>query len=168
MSFLEENKLIYADPNESRERSLANFLKSCTRLDKRLLGDYISRPESLEVLKAFMQLLDFKDVCVWITPVASSRLILCQKPVADAMRDLLETFRLPGESQQIARITETFSEIYFATQPGMHVFLFFYCFIYPTLIAEVKTQDAVYVLAYSIIMLNTDLHNPQVRVGFPG
>jgi brefeldin A-resistance guanine nucleotide exchange factor 1 len=30
--------------------------------------------------------------------------------------------------------------------------------------AEVKSQDAVYVLAYSVIMLNTDLHNPQVRV----
>jgi hypothetical protein len=31
-------------------------------------------------------------------------------------------------------------------------------------LAEVKNEDAVYVLAYSIIMLNTDLHNPQIRV----
>lgn len=30
-------------------------------------------------------------------------------------------------------------------------------------VVEIKTEDAVYVLAYSIIMLNTDLHNPQVR-----
>ena len=30
---------------------------------------------------------------------------------------------------------------------------------------EVKSQDAVYVLAFSIIMLNTDQHNPQIRVG---
>jgi hypothetical protein len=30
--------------------------------------------------------------------------------------------------------------------------------------AEIKTEDAVYVLAYSVIMLNTDLHNPQIRV----
>lgn len=29
---------------------------------------------------------------------------------------------------------------------------------------EIKSEDAVYVLAYSVIMLNTDLHNPQVRV----
>ena len=29
---------------------------------------------------------------------------------------------------------------------------------------EIKSQDAIYVLAYSIIMLNTDLHNPQIRV----
>lgn len=41
-----------------------------------------------------------------------------QVTVAEAMRDLLESFRLPGESQQIARITETFAEIYFATEPG--------------------------------------------------
>jgi len=30
--------------------------------------------------------------------------------------------------------------------------------------AEIASQDAVYVLAYSVIMLNTDLHNPQNRV----
>lgn len=41
-----------------------------------------------------------------------------QKSVADAMRDMLETFRLPGEAQQIARITETFAEVYFAASPG--------------------------------------------------
>jgi golgi-specific brefeldin A-resistance guanine nucleotide exchange factor 1 len=31
-------------------------------------------------------------------------------------------------------------------------------------LAEIKSEDAVYVLAYSVIMLNTDLHNPQIRV----
>ncbi|KAH9951281.1 Sec7-domain-containing protein [Amylocystis lapponica] len=129
LSFLEENKLIYTDPDEPRALSLAKFLKSSARMDKRLLGDFISRPDNIEVLKAFLSLLDFKD-----------------KSVADAMRELLETFRLPGESQQINRITEMFAEVYFATKP-----------------AEVKSQDAVYVLAYSIIMLNTDLHSPQIR-----
>ncbi|KAI0721619.1 Sec7-domain-containing protein [Cerioporus squamosus] len=129
LAFLEENKLIYNDPDEPRPLSLAKFLKSSARIDKRLLGDFISRPENLELLKAFMTLMDFKG-----------------KPVAEAMRELLETFRLPGESQQINRITETFAEVYFATGPD-----------------EVKSQDAVYVLAYSIIMLNTDQHNPQIR-----
>ena len=32
------------------------------------------------------------------------------------------------------------------------------------ILAEVKNEDAVFILAYSIIMLNTDLHNPQIRV----
>ena len=44
-----------------------------------------------------------------------------QKSVADAMRELLETFRLPGESQQIDRIAEVFAKIYFASDPGKPV-----------------------------------------------
>ncbi|KZP23677.1 Sec7-domain-containing protein [Athelia psychrophila] len=131
LAFLEENGLIYADlsPDVPKARSLAKFLKNCTRLDKRLLGDFISRPDNLDLLNAFIGLFDFND-----------------KPVAEALRELLEAFRLPGESQQIARITETFASSYFASGP-----------------AEVKNEDAVYVLTYSIIMLNTDQHNPQVR-----
>jgi brefeldin A-resistance guanine nucleotide exchange factor 1 len=43
---------------------------------------------------------------------------ISKKPIADALRELLETFRLPGEAQQIDRITETFSKIYFASEPG--------------------------------------------------
>lgn len=62
ISFLEDNKLIYADPNESRPHSLAVFLKSCKRLDKRLLGDFISKPDNGELLKEFMRLFDFKNV----------------------------------------------------------------------------------------------------------
>jgi len=38
------------------------------------------------------------------------------------MRELLESFRLPGEAQQISRITETFAEIYFASGPGIGFF----------------------------------------------
>lgn len=34
------------------------------------------------------------------------------------MRELLETFRLPGEAQQISRITEVFASVYFAAGPG--------------------------------------------------
>ncbi|TIA87609.1 hypothetical protein E3P81_03875 [Wallemia ichthyophaga] len=109
--------------------SVAKFLKQCARLDKRLLGDYISRPENSEVLKSFMSLFDFRDLSI-----------------ADSMRQVLETFRLPGEAQQIARITEVFAEHYFSFAPE-----------------GIRSQDSVYVLAYSVIMLNTDLHNPQNR-----
>jgi hypothetical protein len=42
------------------------------------------------------------------------------------MRELLETFRLPGEAQQIARITETFASIYFAAGPGTIVCVGYY------------------------------------------
>jgi brefeldin A-resistance guanine nucleotide exchange factor 1 len=64
LAFLEENGVIYKDlaPGETRELSLAKFLKSCTRLDKRLLGDFISKPDNIELLKAFIGLFDFKGV----------------------------------------------------------------------------------------------------------
>ncbi|KAF8163113.1 Sec7-like domain is implicated in guanine nucleotide exchange function [Crassisporium funariophilum] len=131
LAFLEENGLIYANVSAdiTRARSLAMFLKDCTAIDKRLLGDFISKPDNIEILKAFIDLFDFKN-----------------KPVAEAMRELLEAFRLPGEAQQISRIAETFASAYFAAGP-----------------AEIKTEDSVYVLAYSIIMLNTDQHNRQIR-----
>ncbi|GAA5820135.1 hypothetical protein JCM3770_005386 [Rhodotorula araucariae] len=129
LKFLEEHGIIYADPSIPRPESLARFFKTTPRLDKRLLGDYISRPDQLDVLKAFMRLMNFEG-----------------KIICDAMRELLEAFRLPGESQQIARITETFAEVYFETKPP-----------------EIRSQDATYVLAYSVIMLNTDQHNSQVR-----
>ena len=41
-----------------------------------------------------------------------------QKPMVDAMREMLEALRLPGESQQIDRIAETFASVYFASKPG--------------------------------------------------
>lgn len=92
-----------------------------------------------------------------------------QKIVCDALRELLEQFRLPGESQQINRITETFAEIYFATNPRALRFPSCGvsaesgadpCFLST---AEIKSQDAVYVLAYSVIMLNVDQHSAQIR-----
>ena len=64
LAFLEENNLIYHDLSDeiTRPQSLAKFLKSSTRLDKKLLGDFISKPENLDVLKAFVGLFDFREV----------------------------------------------------------------------------------------------------------
>ena len=69
------------------------------------------------------------------------------KRVDEALRDLLGAFRLPGESQLIERIVTVFSEKYCASST-------------PEGIAD---KDAVFVLTYAIILLNTDLHNPNVK-----
>ncbi|KAL1365309.1 hypothetical protein HN51_013361 [Arachis hypogaea] len=63
-----------------------------------------------------------------------------------ALRIFLESFRLPGESQKIHRVLEAFSERYFEQSPDVLV-----------------NKDAALVLSYSIIMLNTDHHNVQVK-----
>jgi Sec7-like guanine-nucleotide exchange factor len=64
-----------------------------------------------------------------------------------AIRKMLNSFRLPGESQKIERIMECFAEQYHDQNPN----------------GVFKHADAVFVLSYSVIMLNTDAHNPQVK-----
>jgi Sec7-like guanine-nucleotide exchange factor len=75
-----------------------------------------------------------------------------------AIREFLESFRLPGEAQKIIRILEHWSRQFYAQEPGIFA-----------------SADAVYILAISVIMLNTDKHNPAVSmpfrtlsIGFPG
>ncbi|XP_057862656.1 brefeldin A-inhibited guanine nucleotide-exchange protein 2 isoform X2 [Cryptomeria japonica] len=63
-----------------------------------------------------------------------------------AIRSFLQGFRLPGEAQKIDRIMEKFSERY--------------CKCYPK---AFSSADTAYVLAYSVILLNTDAHNPMVK-----
>ncbi|KAI4380307.1 hypothetical protein MLD38_006512 [Melastoma candidum] len=63
----------------------------------------------------------------------------------DAIREFLKGFRLPGEAQKIDRIMEKFAERYCADNPGLF-----------------KNADTAYVLAYAVIMLNTDAHNPNI------
>ncbi|KAJ0032016.1 hypothetical protein Pint_13148 [Pistacia integerrima] len=65
----------------------------------------------------------------------------------NALRTYLETFRLPGESQKIQRILEAFSERLY-DQQSSEIFV---------------SKDSVFILCYSLIMLNTDQHNPQVK-----
>uniref|UniRef100_A0A3P8YFQ9 SEC7 domain-containing protein n=1 Tax=Esox lucius TaxID=8010 RepID=A0A3P8YFQ9_ESOLU len=65
-----------------------------------------------------------------------------------ALRTFLEGFRLPGEAQKIDRLMEKFAARYLECNQGQ---------------TEFVSADTAYVLAYSIIMLTTDLHSPQVK-----
>jgi brefeldin A-resistance guanine nucleotide exchange factor 1 len=67
---------------------------------------------------------------------------------ASALRLFLHKFRLPGEAQQIDRFMDTFSKEFYAQQGTNSIF---------------RNSDAVFVLAFSTIMLNTDLHNPNIK-----
>lgn len=64
----------------------------------------------------------------------------------EAIRTLLLGFRLPGEAQKIDRIMEKFAERYCKCNPKAFT-----------------SADTAYVLAYSVILLNTDAHNPTVK-----
>ncbi|KAG7192263.1 guanine nucleotide exchange protein for ADP-robosylation factor [Scheffersomyces spartinae] len=64
----------------------------------------------------------------------------------DALRMFLQSFRLPGEAQKIDRFMMKFAERYVSGNPNVFA-----------------NADAGYVLAYSVVMLNTDLHSPQIK-----
>ena len=110
--------------------SIVAFLRGTTRISKSVLGEYLSKKSNGHLLGAFLDMFDFTG-----------------KRVDEALRELLNSFRLPGESALIERIVAVFSEKYCgnATPEG------------------IANVDAVLVLTYAIIMLNTDQHNPNVK-----
>ncbi|CAM9587992.1 unnamed protein product, partial [Phaeothamnion confervicola] len=66
----------------------------------------------------------------------------------EALRAMVLKFRMPGEAQQIDRIMERFAERFHASNPTV-----FGC------------ADTAYVLAFSLMMLNTDMYNRNLKEG---
>jgi brefeldin A-inhibited guanine nucleotide-exchange protein len=68
-----------------------------------------------------------------------------KKRFVDALRTFLQSFRLPGEAQKIDRFMLKFAERYVLGNPNAFA-----------------NADTAYVLAYSVILLNTDLHSSKI------
>ncbi|KAA0713467.1 SEC7 and coiled-coil domain-containing protein 1 [Triplophysa tibetana] len=66
--------------------------------------------------------------------------------LVQALRQFLWSFRLPGEAQKIDRMMEAFATRYCNCIPGVF-----------------QSTDTCYILSFAIIMLNTSLHNPNVK-----
>nr|XP_060480336.1 brefeldin A-inhibited guanine nucleotide-exchange protein 2 [Panthera onca] len=112
---------------------IAQFLHQEERLDSTQVGDFLG--ESTRFNKEVMY-------------AYVDQLDFCEKEFVSALRTFLEGFRLPGEAQKIDRLMEKFAARYIECNQGQTLF---------------ASADTAYVLAYSIIMLTTDLHSPQVK-----
>ncbi|UXI21470.1 epididymal secretory protein E1-like [Sarcoptes scabiei] len=66
--------------------------------------------------------------------------------LVQALRQFLWSFRLPGEAQKIDRMMEKFAAHYCEQNPNVF-----------------SNTDTCFVLSFSVIMLNTSLHNPNVK-----
>ena len=131
--FLQQINLL---PKELDPQGVANFFRYTPGLSKVHLGEYLGDPDDFKVavLSAFVDTFDFVG-----------------QSVDGALRSFLESFRLPGEAQKIARILEIFARRYYEAS---RIDKEWSC---------LKNEDAAYVLCYSIIMLNTDLWSSQVK-----
>lgn len=92
IQFLQENGLLQAtfDPRE-----VARFLRDNAGLDKAMIGEYISKKKNVElrILENFVESFDFKSTRIDV-----------------ALRQYLETFRLPGEAPLIFLVMEHFAD----------------------------------------------------------
>lgn len=92
---------------------IAQFLRENPGLDKKMIGEYISKKKNVEIkiLKTFVKSFDFTNL-----------------RIDQALRLYLETFRLPGEAPLIFLVLEHFTDHW-------HVRLFkFVTFFHPSIV----------------------------------
>ncbi|XP_065568186.1 Golgi-specific brefeldin A-resistance guanine nucleotide exchange factor 1-like [Artemia franciscana] len=90
IQFLQEEGLL-STPLDSTE--VAMFLRNNSRLDKKMIGEYLSNRKNLEILDAFVKSFDFSN-----------------KRIDLALRAYLESFRLPGEAPLIDNLIQAFAD----------------------------------------------------------
>ncbi|KAL8272337.1 hypothetical protein Esti_003748 [Eimeria stiedai] len=144
----------------STPQEAAQLLLLQQGLNKKAIGEFLGADsqEAREVLGHFASLLSFEG-----------------QPIDVALRQFLRLFRLPGEAQKIDRIIEKFAERFFLDNQRMQ----------QQQQGEEEEQqeqqqeqgkeqqqgagcvlesaDCCYILAFSLIMLHTDLHSREVR-----
>ncbi|CAH1795724.1 unnamed protein product, partial [Owenia fusiformis] len=101
IQFLQDHGL-FSTPLQPNE--IVQFLKENPTLDKKQIGEYLSRKNNVDVLKAFVKSFHFEDL-----------------RVDESLRQYLETFRLPGEAPVISYLIEHFAEHWHQSNPGTHI-----------------------------------------------
>ncbi|QPH04686.1 hypothetical protein C2857_001893 [Epichloe festucae Fl1] len=116
--------------NSESPADIADFLLKEEKLDKAQIGEYLGEGDqhNIDTMHAFVDAMDFT-----------------KKRFVDALRQFLQSFRLPGEAQKIDRFMLKFAERYVMGNPNAFA-----------------NADTAYVLAYSVIMLNTDQHSSKI------
>lgn len=108
------------------------------KLDTEMVGEYLGgkRPKQEE---PFMEEIRLNFI---------RRLSMFNLNIVQGLRQFLVEggFRLPAEAQKIERLLESFSDVYVQENPSAF-----------------KDADACYIMATAVLMLNTSLHNPNLK-----
>lgn len=153
IKFLMENGIL---PDPLTAESVAKFFRSNPFVNKAAIGEYFGARQEFnqEVLKAYSLSFDWDS-----------------KGFFESFREFLESFRIPGESPVIEKIVDTWTKLYYHR----------YDVVEETPVEErgeaedapktrvrnthpvFRTLDACYVVAISIVLLNVDMYNPNVK-----
>ncbi|XP_061601768.1 Golgi-specific brefeldin A-resistance guanine nucleotide exchange factor 1 isoform X2 [Cololabis saira] len=90
IQFLQEKGLL-SEPLDNNQ--VAQWLRENPRLDKKMIGEYVSDRKNMELLDSFVNTFTFQGL-----------------RIDEALRLYLEAFRLPGEAPVIQRLLETFTD----------------------------------------------------------
>ncbi|XP_019411354.1 PREDICTED: Golgi-specific brefeldin A-resistance guanine nucleotide exchange factor 1 isoform X1 [Crocodylus porosus] len=90
IQFLQEKNLL-ATPMDNNE--VAKWLRENPRLDKKMIGEFVSDRKNIDLLESFVGTFSFQGL-----------------RLDEALRLYLEAFRLPGEAPVIQRLLEAFTE----------------------------------------------------------
>ncbi|XP_021370239.1 IQ motif and SEC7 domain-containing protein 1-like isoform X4 [Mizuhopecten yessoensis] len=114
---------------------VARFLITRKGLSKQMIGEYLGNLQN----EFNMEVLHY----------FAQEIDLAGLQVDMALRKYQACFRMPGEAQKIERLMEAFASRY--------------CVCNPDQVKNFKNLDVVFLLAFAIIMLNTDLHNSNIK-----
>ncbi|XP_033333040.1 brefeldin-resistant Arf-GEF family protein schizo isoform X8 [Megalopta genalis] len=120
---------------ENSPQGVARFLISRKGLSKQMIGEYLGNLQNTFNMA--------------VLECFSHELDLSGMQVDVALRKFQAYFRMPGEAQKIERLMEVFSQRY--------------CQCNHDVVTRLRSPDTVFVLAFAIIMLNTDLHTPNLK-----
>ncbi|XP_029652107.1 IQ motif and SEC7 domain-containing protein 2 isoform X2 [Octopus sinensis] len=115
--------------------NIAKFLLTRKGLSKQMIGEYLGNLQN----PLNQEVLDY----------FAEEIDLSGLQVDVALRKFQSSFRMPGEAQKIEKLMEAFAHRY--------------CICNPDQIKNFRNPDTIFLLAFAIIMLNTDLHNSNIK-----
>ncbi|KAE8895314.1 hypothetical protein PF005_g750 [Phytophthora fragariae] len=125
------------DPESpSSPKEIAEFLHEMPHTDPKMVGQVLGEPDAKSLSVLYEYANGFQFEGVAFDI---------------ALRVYLSRFELPSEAQKIDRILQAFAKAYYSSNPDCE---------------QCPTEDAVYTLAFSVLLLNTDAHNPRLARKF--
>jgi len=120
---------------ENSPAAVARFLITRKGLSKQMIGEYLGSINS--------------PFNMAVLTCFAQEMDFSGMHIDIALRKFQTYFRMPGEAQKIERLVEVFSGRY--------------CQCNREVVAGLHSSDTVFILAFAIILLNTDLHTPNIK-----
>uniref|UniRef100_A0A3Q2Q2W4 IQ motif and Sec7 domain ArfGEF 2 n=1 Tax=Fundulus heteroclitus TaxID=8078 RepID=A0A3Q2Q2W4_FUNHE len=112
---------------------IARFLLERKGLSRQMIGEFLGNRQ-----KQFN-----KDVLCVVDEMDFSGM-----DIDDALRKFQAQIKVQGEAQKVERLIEAFQR---------------YCVCNPTLVRQFQNPDTIFILAFAIILLNTDMYSPNIK-----